>query len=91
MDEYEDLMQEFLKLKQEIKTLEQEQSLVKGKLQTLMERDGVDNYDGATADASIITRTNTSVDKKKASLLFGESFNECIRTSESKFIMVKEK
>lgn len=90
-DEIKVLVNEYLVLKKQIDSLKSEQDSVKTKLLMLMDENDVDAMSFDDADVSMVSRTSTSVDKKKAGLLFGEAFNECLKVSESKFVMVKEK
>lgn len=90
-DKYNELINEYLNLKLEINELKIKQDYVKNQLQLLMDGDEIDNVENDLAQVFTTSRNFTSVDKKKGVELFGDKFNECIKSKESSFLVIKEK
>lgn len=84
------LVLDFLKLKHEISDLQTKQKFIKQQIDVLMKTKQLDTFANDSAYVTYIERNNISVDKKKGFELFGDSFSQILKESQTRFITIKE-
>ena len=92
MDNVDELLYNYLLLKKQIEDLTEQQNFIKSQLKLIMEKEGKDLIENDSCKVEMITRNTETLLKEKVRLLLKEDeFKQCIRTSSSNFIMIKEK
>lgn len=91
MSEYDKLIIKYNDINDSIKELNEEKDFIKSQLKVLMERDAINVYNSDIGEITLNTRRTTSVDKNLGVELFGERFNEVMRTTTYDIITIKRK
>ena len=91
MKTVDELLNEYLEIKVNIKLLIDEQDFVKNQLKIIMERDGVESLENKMCYAFIQNRTTQQLNKEKIKEFLGDNFKEVVNEKVTSFLMVKEK